>query len=121
MIKDVVIIKDDKSICWVNKGCSYAFYQNHIDQFMVDESRQLIFVLSGYSSPSNKLDILDDTGMIVFSSLPPPGSTYYYLTKTPSDEVLVVCSFERKNDNWYDWHYSFDLKKRELHYVAPAY
>lgn len=121
MIAVLEMIKNNDIIRWVNKGRTYQFNLNHIDQCMVDEKRQLIFILSGGLSLPNNLDILDNVGRVVFSSLPPEGSTFYYLTKSISHEVVVVCSFEKKVDNWYDWYHLFDTKSCGLHRCTPAY
>ncbi|MGD8164539.1 hypothetical protein [Pantoea sp. FN0307] len=121
MIKDLNVIKDSGFIRWVNKGQSYNFDLSSIDQAMVDESRQLIFILSGCLSSPNEIHVLNGEGEVQFSSRSPAGSNFYYLTKTASNEVLVVCSFEEKYDNWYDWHYSFNVEGRELHRLAPSY
>lgn len=121
MIKNLDVIKDSNLIRWLDKGKSYQFYLDNIDQAMVDERRQLIFILSDCLLLPNKLDVLNGKGEVEFSSRPPSGSKFYYLTKTANHEVLVVCSFEEKHDNWYEWHYSFDIERHELHRVAPAY
>lgn len=121
MIKDLDVIKDSNLVRWTNEGQDYQFHLNCLDASMVDESRQLIFILSDCVSFPRKLDILNDVGKVIYSSLPPTGSTFYYLKKTESHEVVVVCSFEEKVDNWYDWHCSFDVECRELHRIAPAY
>lgn len=121
MITNLEVIKDNDIIRWVNKGRTYQNNLNHIDQCMVDEKRQLIFILRGCLSFPNNLDVLDNVGRVVFSSLPPEGSTFYYLTKLISHEVVVVCSFEKKVDNWYEWYYSFDPKSCELRRFGPAY
>ena len=121
MIKNLFLKKEFNLIEWSNDNEKFEAQLDNIDQAMIDESRQLIFLLSGISKLPDKLDVLNEIGKRVFSCSPPVGAQFYYLTPTPAYEVLVVCTFEEKMDGWHDWHYSFDLEKCGLKRVSPVY
>ncbi|WP_139811052.1 hypothetical protein [Pantoea cypripedii] len=109
MIEKFEIEKDNDNLRWFCNKTAILRAVSNLDQAMVDESRQLVFVLSGPQELPTELKILDEAGMEVFSCSPPQGSDFYYLTKTPARNVLIICVFDEKPEGWHDWHYSFDL------------
>lgn len=121
MIDDFAVEKDQLIVKWLCNNKQILLKVDNLDQSMVDESRQMIFVLSGPQQLPTKLTILDETGEEIFSCSPPVGADFYYLTKTPMLEVLIVCAFEEKLEGWHDWHYSFDPKNKILLRGAPSY
>jgi len=44
-----------------------------------------------------------------------------FLTKHPNLGVAIVASSSDKIDDWYDWHFGYDVKKNEIYRDSPAY
>ncbi len=121
MIEKFEIEKDKGSLRWFCNKTEILRLVSNLDQSMVDETRQIIFILSGAQELPTELKILDEEGIEVFSCSAPQGSNFYYLTKTLERSVLIICVFDEKLEGWHDWHYSFDYKNMRLVREGPAY
>ncbi|WP_072016940.1 hypothetical protein [Erwinia oleae] len=121
MIENLILKKEQSLIQW---DCNQLQRQSsvfNIDQVMLDERRNIIIILSDMQKFPQRLDVLDEDGLNIFSCSPPQGASFYYLTKASTSEILIVCAFDEKHEGWHDWHYSFDERIKKLLQKSPAY
>lgn len=120
MIINLEIDKDKSSVKWVFDDKEYNYIIENIDQTLEDECNKII-ILSGPQAYPDRLTVIDGCGVKLFSCYPPDGTSFYYLTKDSSNNILIACTFEEKIEGWYDWHYSLDLTNKDLVRGAPVY
>lgn len=121
MIEDFSMNLDLNSVTWSYQNKTVMWDVTDLDQAIVYSEHQKVYVLSERNQLPGKLDVLDWEGKLVFSCSPPQKSDFYYLTKSSSNSVLIVCSFDEALDGWRDWHYFIDFEKKQLTRGAPAY
>ncbi|MGC0796117.1 hypothetical protein WKG85_12520 [Pantoea agglomerans] len=120
-INNLNVIADESLVTWKFKGKMFSLPVSDIDQVMIDESRELIFVLDQKKELPHRLSIISGCGEVVSTFPPPNGGQFYYMTIDAKKEVLVVCVFTEKIDGWSDWHFSFNQNDNLLLRVSPAY
>ncbi len=120
-INNLNVITDESLVTWKFKGKMFSLPVSDIDQVMIDESRELIFVLDQKEELPHRLSIISGCGEVVSNFSPPDGGQFYYMTIDAKKEVLVVCVFTEKIDGWSDWHFSFNQKDNLFLRVSPAY
>ncbi|GME44405.1 MULTISPECIES: hypothetical protein [unclassified Pantoea] len=120
-INDLNVIACESVVKWKYKEKIFSMSFSKIDQVMVDERRELIFVLDQKKELPQRLSIISGGGEVLSTSPPPDGGQFYYMTIDTQKEVLVVCIFSKKIDGWSDWHFSFNQKDNLLLRVSPAY
>lgn len=121
MIENFSKNEDLNSVTWSYQKKTVVWNVTGLDQAVIDYEYQKVYVLSEGEKLPGKLDVLDWEGKLVFSCSPPQKSDFYYLTKSSSNSVLIVCSFDEALDGWHDWHYFVDFEKMQLIRGAPAY
>lgn len=79
-ISGLTLLADQSTIQWGFMGEAFTLTLSGIDQVLVDESRDLIFVLDQKESLSERLTIINAQGKILSSFSPPDGGAFYYMT-----------------------------------------
>lgn len=120
-INDLILLADQATLKWKFKGEALSLALSEVDQVLVDESRDLIFVLDQKESLPERLTIINAQGKILSSFSPPDGGAFYYMTVDSKKEVLIVCVFTGKIDGWSDWHFSFHQQTNQLVRLSRAY
>lgn len=121
MIAYLRFIRENNALEWIHCSRNISLNIPRLDIAMVDPTRQLVFALSEPKSLPTVLTIFNAHGEKLFWSAPPEGATFYYLTFNLSNEVVVVCSYPVKQNDWHDWFYSYDMKRNALSRSGPAY
>jgi hypothetical protein len=112
MIDNIICDKEKSTLHWTCNTHQVTIFIDDLDLALVDEKRNVVFVLSKPSPLPMLLTVLNNEGVLVSTFPPPEGASFYYLTLNDAKEVLIVCSFSEKINGWYDWHYSLDLEKK---------
>lgn len=121
MINDLVFDKETSTLSWVCDTRHVTRHIENLDLAILDENRELVFILSEPSPLPALLTVLNREGDLVLTSPPPEGASFYYLTPNAAKEALVVCSFHEKREGWYDWHYALDVENKRLMKMTPSY
>ncbi|WP_313128368.1 hypothetical protein [Pseudescherichia vulneris] len=121
MINDLVVDKETCTLSWVYDTRQVTSVIDDLDLAILDEKRELVFILSQPSPLPTLLTILNREGDLVSAFPAPEGASFYYLTSSAAKEVLVVCSFHEKREGWYDWHYALDVENKRLMKMTPSY
>ncbi|EKS7193968.1 hypothetical protein [Enterobacter ludwigii] len=121
MIENLNCIKENDLLEWTHGESNVLITMPFLDCAMIDSTRQLVFALSEPKPLPTVLTIFNAQGETLLSSAPPEGAIFYYLTFNLSKEVVVVCSYAVQENGWYDWFYSFDMKRNALTRTGPAY
>lgn len=121
MINNLVVDKETCTLRWAYDACQVTSLIDNLDLAMLDEKRELVFILSQPSPLPTLLTVLNREGGLVSAFPPPEGASFYYLTSNAAKEVLVVCSFHEKREGWYDWHYALDVENKRLMKMTPSY
>jgi len=120
-ISGLTLLADQSTIQWGFMDEEFTLTLSGIDQVLVDESIDLIFVLDQKESLPERLTIINAQGKILSSFSPPDGGAFYYMTVDSKKEVLIVCVFTGKIDGWSDWHFSFHQQTNQLVRLSRAY
>lgn len=121
MLNEVIIDKDKSLVTWKYNGKEYKQRLENLDQAMISEKLDCIFVLSSACPLPDELHILSFYGDEIAKLSPPKGSKFYYLTTDSNSGVFIVCTFDSKVNGWHDWHYSYNKDTKELVMESPAY
>lgn len=121
MINDLVVDKETCTLSWVYDTRQVTSVIDDLDLAILDEKRELVFILSQPSPLPALLTVLNREGDLVSAFPAPEGASFYYLTSNAAKEVLVVCSFHEKREGWYDWHYALDVENKRLMKMTPSY
>ncbi|MHC5105200.1 hypothetical protein ACYSTK_07120 [Enterobacter ludwigii] len=121
MIENLNCIKENDLLEWMHGESKVLIIMPFLDCAMIDSTRQLVFALSEPKPLPTVLTIFNARGETLLSSAPPEGAIFYYLTFNLSKEVVVVCSYAVQENGWYDWFYSFDMKRNALTRTGSAY
>ena len=121
MIENLIYFKENNLLHWASGESNRVVSMPFLDHAMVDSTRQLVFALSESKPLPTVLTIFNARGETLLSSAPPEGAIFYYLTFNLSKEVVVVCSYAVQENGWYDWFYSFDMKRNALTRTGSAY
>ncbi|WP_058958510.1 hypothetical protein [Type-F symbiont of Plautia stali] len=118
---ELKLLVEQSIIEWRYKGDTFSLTLSEVDQVLVDQGRELIFILDQKKDFPERLTIITATGKIVSSFLPPDDGRFYYMTTDSKKEVLIVCVFTVKIDGWSDWHFSFHPQRKQLERLSPVY
>lgn len=113
----------DNKLSWESSSVIHQIDVNDSDQFLVDESHSLIFVLSNVGSEelaSTSLSIYDQSGEALKINNDLPVHFYSHLVKHPRFGVTVVAQFQESYQGRYDWHLSLAERGKSLIAVCPA-
>ena len=121
MINNFTCDKEKNELHWIYNTHQVAIVIDDLDLALVDEKRNVVFVLSKPLPLPVLLTVLNIDGTLLSTFAPPEGASFSYLTLNDKKEVLIVCSFSEKINGWYDWHYSLDLDKKVITRMAPSY
>lgn len=120
-INQLSLLVEQSTIKWRYKGESFSLIVSDVDQVLVDQGRELIFILAQKKDFPERLTIATARGKIVSSLAPPEDGKFYFMTMDSKKEVLIVCVFTEKIDGWSDWHFSFNPQRNQLERLSPAY
>lgn len=81
------------------------------------EEKSLVVVI--VESPELLL-VIDYAGQLVHSFPPPEGFHFYYLAHHSDYGVSVICESSTPIENWYDWQFRIDLKRKTLERFSPS-
>lgn len=121
MINNLVVDKETCTLSWVYDARLVTGHMENLDSAMLDEKRELVFILSQPSPLPTLLTVLNRERGLISAFPAPEGASFYYLTSSAAKEVLVVCSFHEKREGWYDWHYALDVENKRLMKMTPSY
>lgn len=121
MIENLNCIKENDLLEWTHGESNTLITVPFLDCAMIDSTRQLVFALSEPKPLPTVLTIFNARGEKLLSSAPPEDAIFYYLTFNLSKEVVVVCSYAVQQNGWYDWFYSYDMKRNAFSRSGPAY
>ncbi|MCR2745258.1 hypothetical protein [Limnobacter parvus] len=110
-------------LTWQSNSITCQVDVEGIDQFLVDESKDLVFVLTGVGSKelaSTSLFIYDQSGQQLKINTNLPGHLYSHLVKNPRFGVTVVAQFQETYQGRYDWQLGLAEDGQLLIAVCPA-
>lgn len=113
----------ENKLSWESNAVIHQIEVNSLDQFLVDESKNLIFVLSDVGSKelvSTSLSIYDQSGNQLKIDHNLPVHSYSHLVSNPRFGVTVVAQFQESYQGRYDWQLSLSERDQCLIAVCPA-
>lgn len=113
----------ENKLSWESNAVTHQIEINGFDQFLVDESKNLIFVLANVGSKelvSTSLSIYDQSGKPLKINNNLPVHFYSHLVNNPRFGVTVVAQFKESYQGRYDWQLSLSERGECLIVVCPA-
>lgn len=113
----------DNKLSWQSNSITCQVDVEGADQFLVDESKNLIFVLTNVGSKDpvyTSLFIYDQSGQQLKINTDLPVHFYSHLVKNPRFGVTVVAQFQDPYKGRYDWQLGLAEQDQLLIAVSPA-
>jgi len=108
----------DGAVSWVHHDLPITVFVGEVGQAM--SFAGAVLVLDDGAPGTRVLCGFSHGGEALFRVGPPAGFEFSYLTGHPEVGAAVVCGGAVKIDNWYDWHFSVDLRTGRLERHCPA-
>jgi hypothetical protein len=102
----------ENQLSWTLDGSPYVIHIDNLEQAIFSENQNVIAVLAGENSKSQKIRVYELNGTIRHEIEQPKDHYFNYLGSNRGKDLAVMSKV--RTGGWHDWWFEIDAKEGEL-------
>ncbi|MDG3442708.1 hypothetical protein [Nitrospirillum amazonense] len=116
----LMTVRNGENVCWMREDGPLILTVPGADSAHAQGDLLFVLIANPPALP-HRLTVFGRDGTPVVELPSPPGHAFQYLSHHIEAGMSVVCAAEMPAEQWPDWHFGYDPKKRALVRLGPAY